>query len=177
MRRNSIMTACVLAGVMAVAVPAASQAPAKKTSGTFTAAAEFGARAFTAEPADSNKGKLEEYRSLPAGALLERARLEYLPADGYGTYQLTLRRLGQLDQSMWLQASRPGLYSFNVRYDRIPHLYSSTGHSPGNEGAAALGFNTLPTPRPDSLAWRNSPLIGNIRTIWSPIRATLDYAF
>lgn len=175
MRQMSFATACVLAGVLAVAIPATSQAQAKK--GTFTGAAEVGARAFTTEPADKDKGKLEEYRSLPAGALLERARLEYLPADGYGTYQLTLRRLGQLDQSMWLQASRPGLYNFNIRYDRIPHLYSSTGRSPGNEGAAALGFNTLPSSRPDSTAWKNAPYIGNIRTIWSPIKATLDYAF
>ena len=177
MRQMSFATACVLAGVLAVAVPATSQAQAKKTSGTFTGAAEIGARMFTTEPADIDKGKLEEYRSLPAGALLERARLEYLPADQYGTYQLTLRRLGQLDQSMWLQATRPGLYNFNLRYDRIPHLYSSTGRSPGNEGAAALGFNTLPSPRPDSTAWKNAPYMGNIRSIWSPIRATLDYAF
>ncbi len=177
MRQMSFATACVLAGVLAVAVPATSQAQAKKTTGTFTAAAEIGARAFTTEPADIDKGKLEEYRSLPAGPLLERARLQYTPADGYGTYQLTLRRLGALDQSMWLQASRPGLYNFNVRYDRIPHLYSSTGRSPGNEGAAALGFNTLPSPRPDSTAWKNAPYIGNIRTIWTPIKATLDYAF
>ena len=177
MRQMSFATACVLAGVLAVAVPATSQAQAKKTSGTFTGAAEIGARMFTTEPADIDKGKLEEYRSLPAGALLERARLEYLPADQYGTYQLTLRRLGQLDQSMWLQATRPGLYNFNLRYDRIPHLYSSTGRSPGNEGASALGFNTLPSPRPDSTAWKNAPYMGNIRSIWSPIRATLDYAF
>ena len=176
MRRNSIMTACVLAGVLLTA-PAVTHAQAKKTSGTITGAAEIGVRAYTTEPDAVDKGKFEEYRSLPAGALLERARLQYIPADSFGTYQLTLRRLGQLDQSMWLQASRPGLYNLNINYDRIPHLYSSTGRSPGNEGAAALGFNTLPSTRPDSTAWKNAPYLGNIRSIWSPIKATLDYAF
>ena len=173
MRLYSVTTACVLAGALAMALPATSHAQAKKTSGTFTAAAEIGARAFTTEPADVDKGKFEEYRSLPAGAILERFSVGYTPADETGTYQLTGRHIGQLDQSLWLQASRPNLYDFSLRWDKTPHIYSSTGRSPGNEGVAALGFNTLPSTRPDSTAWKNAPLIGNIRTIWDPISAKL----
>jgi len=175
MRLYSITTACVLAGALTWGVPATGHAQAKKTSGTISGAAEVGVRTFTTEPTAVDKGKFEEYRALPAGALLERARLTYTPADSFGTYQLTARRLGQLDQSLWLQASRPGLYDFNLRWDKLPHLYSSTARSPGNEGLAALGFNTLPTPRPDSTAWKNAPYIGNIRTIWDPIKASFGF--
>lgn len=173
MRPYSITTACVLAGALTLGLPATGMAQAKQTRGTFTAAAEVGARAFTTEPSAQDKGKFEEYRSLPAGALLERLSVGYVPADGIGTYQLTARRLGQLDQSLWLQASRPNLFDFNVRWDKTPHLYSSDARSPGNEGAARLGYNTLPSPRPDSTAWKNAPYIGNIRTIWDPIKASL----
>ena len=173
MRPYSIMTACVLAGALTWGLPATGMAQAKQTRGTFTAAAEIGARAFTTEPTAQDKGKFEEYRSLPAGALLERLTVGYQPADGIGTYQLTARRLGQLDQSLWLQATRPNLYDFNIRWDKTPHLYSSDARSPGNEGATVPGFNTLPTPRPDSTAWKNAPYIGNVRTIWDPIKASL----
>ena len=173
MRFHSITTACVLAGALTWGLPATGMAQAKQTRGTFTAAAEIGARAFTTEPSAQDKGKFEEYRSLPAGAFLERLSVGYQPADGIGTYQLTARRLGQLDQSLWLQVARPNLYDFNVRWDKTPHLYSSDARSPGNEGAANPGFNTLPTPRPDSTAWKNAPYIGNVRTIWDPIKASL----
>ena len=174
MRLYSITTACVLAGALTWGLPATGMAQAKQTRGTFTAAAEVGARAFMTEPSAQDKGKFEEYRSLPAGALLERLTVGYKPADGVGTYQLTARRLGQLDQSLWLQAKRPNMYDFNIRWDKTPHLDSSDARSPGNEGAARLGYNTLPTPRPDSTAWKNAPYIGNVRTIWDPIKASLD---
>lgn len=174
MRLYSITTACVLAGALTWGLPATGMAQAKQTRGTFTAAAEAGVRAFTTEPTAQDKGKFEEYRSLPAGALLERLSVGYKPADGIGTYQLTSRRLGQLDQSLWLQATRPNLYDFNIRWDKTPHLYSSDARSPGNEGAARLGYNTLPSPRPDSTAWKNAPYVGNVRTIWDPIKASLD---
>jgi MtrB/PioB family decaheme-associated outer membrane protein len=173
MRFHSITTACVLAGALTWGVPATGQAQATQTSGTISGAAEVGARTFTTEPTAVDKGKFEEYRVLPAGALLERAWLTYTPADSFGTYRLTTRRLGQLDQSLWLQASRPGLYDFNIRWDKTPHLYTSTARSPGDEGATALGFNTLPTPRPDSTAWKNAPYIGNVRSVWDPIKASL----
>ncbi len=154
-------------------MPATTKAQAKKTRGTFTTAAEFGARAFTNEPSDQDKGKFNEYRSLPNGALLERLSVGYTPADGIGTYQLTVRRVGQLDQSLWLQAARPNLYDFNLRWDRTPHLYSSTAHSPGDEGVTTPGYNTLPFARPDSTAWKNGPYIGDIRTLWDPMKASL----
>ena len=97
MRLYSIATACVLAGALTWGLPATGMAQAKQTRGTFTAAAEVGARAYTTEPTAQDKGKFEEYRSLPAGALLERLSVGYKPADGIGTYQLTSRRRGQIE--------------------------------------------------------------------------------
>lgn len=173
MRYLRVSAACVVAGLLVWGVPTTGQAQAKKTRGTFTVAAEAGLRTFTTEPTAQDKGKLEEYRSLPAGALLNRAIFAYVPADSFGVYQVVVRRLGQLDQSLGLQASRPGLFDFNLSWDRLPHLYSSTARSPGDEGASRPGFNTLPSPRPDSTAWKNAPYIGNIRTIWDPIKASL----
>src|SRR5450756_3038176 len=164
----SITTACVLAaGALTWGVPAKGNAQATKdsaqaikdnaqatkdnaqatktsNSGTFTAAAEVGGRGFTTDPSDVDKGRLELYRSLPKGALLERGSLRFIPADSMGRYQLVSRRLGQIDQSLWLEALMPKLYDFNVRWDRMPHLYSSTARSPGDEGGTTLGLNSLP---------------------------------
>jgi MtrB/PioB family decaheme-associated outer membrane protein len=187
--RLSITTACVLvAGALTWGVPARGNAQATEgnaqatkgnaqatktsNSGTFTAAAEVGGRGFTTEPSDVDKGRLELYRSLPNGALLERGSLRFTPADSMGRYQLVSRRLGQIDQSLWLEALMPKLYDFNVRWDRMPHLYSSTARSPGDEGGTILGLNSLPTPRPDTTAWKNAPYIGNIRTIWDPVKTS-----
>src|SRR5512140_2784107 len=114
MRIKSTMTACVLAGALGVAMPATTKAQATKTSG-ITTAAEFGWRAFTNEPSDQDKGKLNEYRWIKNGSLLDRLFIGYTPADVIGTYGLTMRRVGQLDQSLWLQAARPNLYDFNLR--------------------------------------------------------------
>ena len=176
MRHLRISAACVVAGLLVWGAPTTGWAQAKQTRGTFTVAAEAGLRTFTTEPTAQEKGKFEEYRSLPAGVLLNRAVFSYIPADSFGVYQLVARKLGQIDQSMWLQASRPGMYDFQLKWDRLPHLYSSTARSPGDEGASALGFNTLPTPRPDSTAWKNAPYVGNVRSIWDPIKASLALA-
>jgi len=35
------------------------------------------------------------------------------------------------------------------------------------------GFNTLPTPRPDSIAWRSAPFIGVVRQQWDPVKVSL----
>jgi hypothetical protein len=173
MRHFRISAACVVAGVLVWGAPTTGRAQAKQTRGTFTAAAEAGVRTFMDEPKPVDKGKFEEYRSLPAGAVLNRAVLSYIPADSFGVYQLVARRVGQLDQSIWLQATRPGSYNFQLQWDRLQHIYSSTARSPGDEGRSALGFNTLPSPRPDSTAWKNAPYIGNVRSTWDPIKASL----
>ncbi|MGE5732886.1 MAG: MtrB/PioB family outer membrane beta-barrel protein [Gemmatimonas sp.] len=104
--------------------------------------------------------------------LLEQLLVKYAPADSFGFYSLSARKLFDRDGSAWLLAKRPGLYDFQVRWDRIPHTYSTTARSPGDE-LGNPGFNTLPAVRPDSNAWRNAPYIGRIRNQVDPIKATL----
>lgn len=172
MRHFQTLTACVVACGVVLGIPSTGSGQASPKSGSVSAAAEVGVRTFTTEPSALDRGKFEEYRSLPAGMLLERLKLIYTPADSFGTYQLTYRRPGDTDQNLWLQAKRPGLYDFDLSWSRFQHLYSSDARSPGAENVVP-GFNTLPVPRPDSTAWRNAPYIGNVRSVWDPMKMSL----
>ena len=173
MRIKVFGAACLVAsGVLALGLPSSGWAQGTKgSSGTISGAVDIGGRAFTDEPTALQKGKFLEYKDLASGAVLEQLLLRYTPADSFGVYQLSARNVGQRDQSAWLRASRPGMYDFQVRYDGIPHTFSTTARSPGNE--ANTGFNALPIPRPDSVAWRNAPYLGAIREEWQPIKASL----
>ncbi len=139
-------------------------------------AGEIGPRSYTSKLDRLALGKFQEYRDLRAGVnssvLFEQLFSKYAPADSFGFYSFSARKLFDLDQSAWLLAKRPGLFDFQVRWDRIPHTYSSTARSPGNE-LGNPGFNTLPDVRPDSNAWRNAPYIGPIRNQVDPLKATL----
>src|SRR5512141_1342971 len=155
--------------------PATKPVPATTTAvGKFTVGAEVGGRGYSTEPGDQQLGKFEEYRDLRAGPLLNHLVLKYTPADSFNVYSLTARRVGYRDQSVWLQAMKPGWADFNVRWDRIPHTYSTTARSPGVEDNP--GFNTLPNPRPDSLTWRNSDFLDPVRQQWDPVKASLSLA-
>jgi hypothetical protein len=176
MRHIKQLTACAVACGLAWAAPVQGQGqtpPPPPPSGSITTSAEFGIRKFTDEPAAIDKGKLEEYRNLSTGFVLQRASLRYIPADSFGIYQLTFRRPGDRDQSLWLQAMRPGLYNFQLSWEKFQHLYSTDASSPGIENNP-LGINSLPIPRPDSTAWRRAPYIGEVRSVWDPMKASLD---
>jgi MtrB/PioB family decaheme-associated outer membrane protein len=140
--------------------------------GKFSVGAEVGGRGYATEPGDRELGKFEEYRDLRAGPLLNQLVLKYTPADSFNVYGLTARRVGYRDQSIWLRAMKPGKADFNLRWDRIPHTYSTTARSPGVEDTP--GFNTLPVPRPDSIAWRTSPFLDPVRQQWDPVKASLS---
>ena len=140
--------------------------------GGITTAAEVGIRNFLKEPSALDKGKFEQYTSTQAGPVLERLKIGYVPKDSFGIYQFTYRRPSDRDQSAWLQAKRPGAYDFQLHWERLQHTFSTDAHSPGVENSP-MGFNTLPTPRPDSTAWRNAPYIGAIRTVWEPMKMSL----
>ena len=94
------------------------------------------------------------------------------PADSFGFYNISARKLFDRDQTIGLLAKRPGLYDFQLRWDQIPHTYSTSARSPGNE-LGNPGFNTLPALRPDSNAWRNGAYVGPIRNQVDPIKASL----
>jgi MtrB/PioB family decaheme-associated outer membrane protein len=171
MRIKAFSAACLVGGgLLALGQPTIGWAQGT-SKGKVTVAGEFGTRAYTKEPDSLAIGKFEEYRDMRAGPLLEHLLLKYTPADSFGVYSISARKLFYRDQSMWLQARRPGNYDFQVRWDRIPHTYSTTARSPGIEDNP--GFNTLPAPRPDSLAWRNSPYISPVRSQWDPVKVSL----
>ena len=175
MRITGSSVAVLLAGgMLSVVAPseARTQGPLKK----FSIAAEVGPRSYSSRFDSLAIGKFEEYRDLRAkdrtSAIFEQLFVNYTPADSFGIYSLSARKLLDRDQSLFLLAKRPGQYDFQLRWDRIPHTYSTTARSPGNE-LGTPGFNTLPAVRPDSNAWRSAPFIGPLRSQWDPIKASL----
>jgi MtrB/PioB family decaheme-associated outer membrane protein len=176
MRFNARSVACLLAGgMLALGAPPAGWAQGAP-SGTVTVAGELGPRTYSSLIDPLAIGKFEEYRDMHAkdntSLLIQQLLVNYTPADSFGVYTLSARKLFDRDQSVYLHATRPGQYDFQLRWDRIPHTYSTTARSPGDE-LSNPGFNTLPAVRPDSNAWRNAPYIGAIRNQVDPIKASL----
>jgi hypothetical protein len=165
-----LMTATLLAAAAATGA----QVPVP-IGGSISVAGEAGPRTYTTRPDSLSIGKFQEYRDFRANdkssSLIEQLFLKYTPADSFAVYSFDARKLFYRDQSAWLLAKKPGIYDFQVRWDRIPHTYSTTARSPGNE-LGTPGFNSLPAVRPDSNAWRNAPYIGPVRNQVDPIKAS-----
>ena len=167
MRPNTYLILCAVVGAAAPTMSA--QVP---STDRLVFASTIGGRGFTNNPDSFAVGKFQEYQDVRARRpLLEQMFLKYLPVDSFATYQVSARKLFDRDQSLWLVAKKPGAFDFQVRWDRIPHTYSTTARSPGNEDDP--GFNSLPTPRPDSTAWLRAPFIGPIRSQTDPIKLSL----
>jgi len=166
--------ASIVTGLLVIGAPARGQFTTP-TSGAITVAAELGPRSYSSLLDPRSIGKFEEYRDLRAGdrtsRVLEQLFVKYAPMDSFSVYSMSARKLLDRDQSMWFLAKKPGAYDFQLRWDRIPHMYTSTARSPGIE-LATPGFNTLPTPRPDSNAWRSAPYIGQVRNQVDPFKAS-----
>ncbi len=181
MRVRCIGTAWfVAASAFLSAQPLAAQSPpatppaAKGAStGTVSGGVEAGGRAFTNPLTDQQLGKFEEYKDVKAGAVLEQLLLRYTPSDSFSVFQAVARKVGDRDQSVWLEAMRPGTFDLNLRWDRIPHTFSTDGRSLG--ATVSPGIYSLPTPRPDSNAWRAAPYLAPIRTQWDPVRLSLAF--
>src|ERR1019366_2536670 len=166
------------AGAIALARPTTLQAQAKdttKAASSISVATEVGVRQFdplfSIIPNQLQLGKLLEYRDLKEGLVIPQALLMFTPKDGMGTYQIIGRNLLQRDQSVFARASQPGSYDVQVRYDGMPHTFSTDARSLGTFGNGNL--YALPSPRPDSNAWRGAPYIAPIRTIWDPLKVSL----
>src|ERR1019366_7789835 len=166
------------AGAIALARPTTLQAQAKdttKASSGIEAAAEVGVRQFdplfSIVPNQQQLGKLLEYRDLKEGLVIPQAMLMFTPKDGMGTYQIVGRNLLQRDQSVFARASEPGSYDVQVRYDGMVHTYSTDARSLGTFGNGNL--YALPSPRPDSNAWRAAPYLSPVRSIWDPLKMSL----
>jgi MtrB/PioB family decaheme-associated outer membrane protein len=175
------------AGAFALAGPAALHAQATKDTtkavrdtakaahGSVSAAAEIGGgdwdRMQHAAPSEQQLGKLLEYRDIKTGLVIPQAVLMYTPKDSVGTFQILGRNLLQLDQSVWARASMPGSYDAQIRYDGMVHNYSTDARSLGTFGNGNL--YALPSPRPDSNAWRAAPYLAPLRSIWDPLKMSL----
>lgn len=173
MRTKAFGAACLVAGgMLAIGLPSTGWAQsATGKSGTVSGAAEVGARGFSSDPTAQEKGKLLEYKDLRTGLTIEQFLLKYTPADSFGFYQIGGRKLLDTDRSMWMRASRPGVYDFQARYDGIPHTFSTTARS--LEDPTSPTVFVLPTPRPDSTAWRAAPYIGAVRAKWNAAKFSL----
>ena len=97
--------------------------------------------------------------------------MKWAPADSFRAVQIVGQNVGKLDQSLWLRANQPGFLDAQVRWDRIPHTFSTDGRSLGSE--ASPGIYTLPSPRPDTAAWNRSGYLDPIRSFWDPIKVSL----
>jgi len=179
MRIAASYVAWLLAGGLWIAPFIASAqavpAPPPKGQGQLSVAAELGPRSYTSQLSALEAGKFEEYRDLRANdrthLLFQQVLAQYVPANRFATYSLSARKVGDRDQSMWLSLKRPGAWDAQLRWDRIPHTYSTTARSAGIE-LGNPGVNRLPAPRPDSTAWRNDAYVGPLRNQVDPIKAT-----
>ncbi|HEX6559344.1 MAG TPA: MtrB/PioB family outer membrane beta-barrel protein [Longimicrobiales bacterium] len=173
MRIKAFGAACLLVGGLLTLGKPATAGAQDTSKEKFTVAADIGVRAFANQPNARELGKFEEYRDLPGNTPVPEHLLLKYTRDALSAFTLDTRKLFERDQSVFLQARRVGTYDLQLRWDRIPHTYSTTARSPGIEDVA--GFNSLPAPRPDSMAWRNSPYIGAVRQQWDPIKASLAW--
>lgn len=170
-----------VAGAIALAGPAALHAQVKDTTkivparGGISVAAEVGVqdwdRAFNIAPDQLKLGKLIEYRDIKTGLIIPQFLLMYTPKDSVGTYQIEGRDLLQRDQSFYARASKPGSFDAQIRYDGMVHTYSTDARSLGSFSNGNL--YALPSPRPDSNAWRASPYLSPVRSQWDPLKMSI----
>lgn len=189
-RARSIALYCA-AGAVALVVPCASQGqaksgagapatdtaraaslpPAESIAGRLTGAAEVGLRTFTGSLTDQQRGKFEEYRDVPSGLLLQHLVLFYTPADSFRSFRLQASNVGLRDQTIAFRAKQPGLFDFQLGWDRIPHTFSTDARSLYTE--TDRGIYTLPVPRPDTAAFNRAPFIAPVRSLWEPVKLAL----
>jgi MtrB/PioB family decaheme-associated outer membrane protein len=154
---------------LAVVRPAVAQNPldAFRLTGEIVA----GVRFYLLEPSDRNKGKLEEYRDLSSGALVEGVYLRLArPDESYAT-EFGGDKWGREDQHYFLNAERLGLWSFGFDWDQIPHVDSTTARLRHTENDR--GRFTLPTPRPNLNTYNTATELDEISKRWDTMRVFL----
>lgn len=161
------------AAIRAASALAASQLPSRGPRTTI-ASAEVGYRDFTDKPSSLALAKLVEYRGVPSGPLLLNALVGYTLADSITVFQATGHNIGQRDQMVRARGNSPGVYDLQLRWDRIPHTFSTNARSLGFEQSP--GVYVLPNPRPDTGTWnRTAPYLSPMRTMWNTARAAGAY--
>ena len=103
---------------------------------------------------------------MPTGPVLLNLLLGYTGKDRISVVQFNGTNVGELDQALRLRANGPGVYDLQVRWDRIPHTFSTNARSLGSE--TSPGVFVLPTPRPDTATWNGTaPYLTPVRTLWN----------
>jgi MtrB/PioB family decaheme-associated outer membrane protein len=158
------MTAASLAG---------SQLPSLGA-GSSIAAAEVGFRSYSDLPLLLQRAKFEEYKDLPKGPVLLNLLLGFTAYDSLTVWQLNGTNIGELDQALRFRGNSPGVFDVQMRWDRIPHLFSTNARSLGSEPSP--GIFVLPNPRPDTGAWnQTSPYLAPVRTDWNAVKSAATY--
>jgi MtrB/PioB family decaheme-associated outer membrane protein len=180
MRSRAVASAIVVAvGCTGLAWPLAASAQAPPSTPTpppsadssgpgVHVAADLGPRTFSQPITAQQRAKFLDYRDVPSKALVQALVLDYTPADNYRRFELGANDVGLLDQTIVAHAKQPGLFDVSLRWDRIPHTFSTDGRSLLTE--TSRGVYTLPTPRPDTAAFNRAPFIDPIRSMWDPVK-------
>lgn len=134
-------------------------------------AGEVGAHAFVTRPVFTARAKFEEYKAVPPGPVVLNFLAGYTMRDSLTVIQLNGTNLGQRDQTMRLRGNSPGKYDLQLKWDRIPHTFSTNARSFGTRPTPDLF--ALPVPRPDTSLWnQGAPYLSPVRTLWDAVRAT-----
>lgn len=132
---------------------------------------ETGGRAYLEELPAAERGKFEEYREVRSGGFLQALSLGLLSPDGRFQGEAVAREIGERDQLVRLRVQDLGRFDLQLRWDRIPHTYSTTARFSATE--TQRGVYTLPTPRPDTAALNRARLLGAVRLQWDAVRLGL----
>jgi Protein of unknown function (DUF3374). len=131
-------------------------------------AGEVGDRGFISRPAVLDRAKFEEYKAVPPGPVLLNFLVGYTMPDSATVFQVNGRNVGMKDQVLRFRGNNPGKYDLQIKWDRIPHTFSTNARMLGSE--TSPGVFVLPSPRPDTSLWRFAPYISPVRTLWNAVR-------
>jgi MtrB/PioB family decaheme-associated outer membrane protein len=134
-------------------------------------AAEIGARGFVTRPIFTARAKFDEYKAVPPGPVVLGFLAGYTMGDSVTVIQVNGNNVGQRDQVMRLRGNNPGKYDLQLKWDRIPHTFSTNARSFGSQPTPDVF--ALRSPRPDTSLWNlGAPYLSPVRTLWNTIRTT-----
>lgn len=121
---RTIVASIVTLGVAASAL-AQTPAPSLQVTGSVTSSAQQADN-------DSNSAKLSEYRDLSRKFFLPKMTFLVRDAESGRVVDFVGTNIGRKDQSILLNAGRPGLWSVQALWAETPHLYSNKAQTPYN---------------------------------------------
>lgn len=121
---RTIVASIVTLGLAASAF-AQTPPPSLQVTGSVTSAAQQ-------VDNDSNSAKLSEYRDLSRKFFLPKLTFLVRDAESGRVVDFVGTNVGRTDQSILLNAGRPGLWSVQALWSETPHLYSNKAQTPYN---------------------------------------------